>query len=733
MTMKRIRSGNAVLLLLLLFFNIASRCPAAAPRAIPDGEVLDDCRLDSLKDLNGYFPFEPSDTVEAWNERSDKIRRRILVANGLWPMPTKTPLKAVVHGKLDFEDYTIEKVYFQSMPGLYVTGNLYRPKNVSGKRPGILCPHGHFADGRFGSSGRDQVRTSIVQGAERFENGGQNSIQARCVGLARMGCVVFNYDMIGYCDSVPISYELAHRFARQRPEMNSESNWGLFSPQAESHAQSVMGLQTYNSIRALDWLTSLPDVDADRIAVTGASGGGTQTFLLSAIDPRVAVSVPAVMVSTAMQGGCTCENCSLLRVGDAGNVTFAALFAPKPLCLLSANDWTVEMPTKGFPDLQRHYQMMGAGDNVRHVPLLHFGHNYNYVSRAAMYSWMNKHLSLGLTEPIVEEDYQRLGRDELTVWNDEHPKPNSSPEAERAILSWWTNDSQEQIAKLRSDTEAYQEVVGGAWQTLLSRNITDVGNPVLTSVAKQQKDGYIQITGVIQNSTPDGNELLPTVSLMPDGWKNGKAVVVVHADGKRGLYNENGQLHRAASRLLANGVAILAADLFMQGEFLDDTKTLTDTRRVENPRESAAYTFGYNDSLFIRRVHDILTLVAFTAHHEREPSELTLIGLGKAGAIVAAARPACGNEVDKTIVQTDGFRFAKIDRIHDPYFVPAAAKYDDLPGLLAIAAPAKLIVIDETDECVQLIKHAYANAGSPGAVEFVSDNIIESVIQRVIE
>ncbi|HAO96230.1 MAG TPA: acetylxylan esterase, partial [Verrucomicrobiales bacterium] len=111
----------------------------------------------------------------------------------------------------------------------------------------------------------------------------------------------------GYCDNDQISYELAHRFSKQRPEMISEKNWGLYSPQAESHLQSIMMLQTWNSIRAIDFLQSLPEVDPGRIAVTGASGGGTQTFALSALDPRVTVSMPAVMVGTAMQGGCTCE------------------------------------------------------------------------------------------------------------------------------------------------------------------------------------------------------------------------------------------------------------------------------------------------------------------------------------------------------------------------------------------------------------------------------------------
>src|SRR5213593_1157340 len=132
--------------------------------------------------------------------------------------------------------------------------------------------------------------------------GARYPLQARCVHLARMGCVVFHYVMVGVADSTKI----AHRT-------------GFTDAEAELRLQSFMGLQTWNSIRALDFLTSLPDVDAKRIGVNGASGGGTQTFILCAIDDRPAAAFPAVMVSTAMQGGCVCENCSYLRQ-DTGNI-----------------------------------------------------------------------------------------------------------------------------------------------------------------------------------------------------------------------------------------------------------------------------------------------------------------------------------------------------------------------------------------------------------------------------
>src|SRR5690606_36454360 len=141
----------------------------------------------------------------------------------------------------------------------------------------ILCPHGHWSNGRFTDAGQAAVKEEIAKGAEKSDEGGRSPLQARCVHLARLGCVVFHYDMIGYADSTQLSFDLGHRFAKQRPEMIGESNWGLYSPQAESYLQSITGLQTYNSIRALDFLTSLPIVDAKRIGVTGASGGGTQT------------------------------------------------------------------------------------------------------------------------------------------------------------------------------------------------------------------------------------------------------------------------------------------------------------------------------------------------------------------------------------------------------------------------------------------------------------------------
>ncbi|HEV3415652.1 MAG TPA: hypothetical protein VG056_02520, partial [Pirellulales bacterium] len=194
---------------------------ADAPRVLPVGKLPEDSRLGPLQDFNGYFPFVPSSTPEAWHERAEQLRRQLLVATGLWPMPTKTPANAVIHGRVDRDGYTVEKVYLESYPGFFVTGSLYRPKGKSGRLPGVLCPHGHFPGGRFNETPLKEVRQQFIDGAERFDIGGRYPLQARCVTLARMGCVAFMWDMVGYADSVQISEAVAHRYKQFRPEMET--------------------------------------------------------------------------------------------------------------------------------------------------------------------------------------------------------------------------------------------------------------------------------------------------------------------------------------------------------------------------------------------------------------------------------------------------------------------------------------------------------------------------------
>ncbi len=649
------------------------------------GLAAADVRLQPLKDLNGDFPFAAPDSLSDWDQRREQVRRRILVSAGLWPMPTKTPLNAVIHGRIDRGDYTIEKVYFESAPGFYVTGNLYRPKNPKGRVPGVLSAHGHARDARLALSTPEATRKLIADGAERFERGGQSIYQSRCVQLARMGCVVWQWDMLSDSDSVQIPREVVHTFAKQRPEMNTRENWGLYSPQAEAHNQNILGLQLLNGLRGLDFLLSLPEVDPQRVAVTGESGGGTQTMLISAVDDRVKLSFPVVMVSTAMQGGCTCENASLLRIGT-GNVEFAALFAPKPLGMNTANDWTKEMATKGFPDLQKLYTLHGRKDQVYLLRGEHFPHNYNAVTRSAFYTFLNRHFQLGQPAPVIERDFEPLPREQLSVWNAEHPAPKAGdPEFERALLRWWTQDAEQQIRAAVRSGDGLEKLVRPAVETLIGRSYAEAGETEWRLQDKQDRGAHLEMTGLLANRTH--GEELPLRWFHPKAWKG--RVVVWLDDGGRAALD-----HPAVPSLVQGGAAVVGADLLFQGG-----EPVSQTRVVANPREFAGYTHGYNHSLFAQRTHDVLTLLRFLRHarvgeHPR-PDSVVLAAWNGAAPVAAAARALAGEAVDRAALDTRGFRFGHLLDYRDPQFLPGGAKFLDLPGLLALGAPQPLWLAGE--------------------------------------
>lgn len=669
------RIGLAAMLFVLAFSSTRQSIRAADAgeqaqpmhRVFPVGEFPRDARLGPARTLrDAYHPWQPPATLPEWEAAREQIRTQLLVACGLWPLPEKTPLAPIVHGRIDREDYTVERVFFASRPGLYVTGSLYRPKGFEGRRPAVLSPHGHWANGRFYDAGDREAARQIESHAETLSAAAHSPLQARMVQLARMGCVGFHYDMIGYADQGPLD----HR-------------GGFSDAQAELWSQNIMGLQTWNSIRAFDFLASLPDVDPERIAVTGASGGGTQTFVLCAIDPRPAVAFPAVMVSTAMQGGCVCENASYLRVG-LNNIAFAACFAPKPLGLSGANDWTIDIETKGLPELQQVWNLYGQPDLIHAKCYPQFGHNYNQVARQMMYGWVNRHLGIGLTEPIEERDFTPLTTAEMTVFTAEHPRPDDALPAEQ-LRARLTDESQQWFGGLvdraKQDRNIYRAVVRSAAEAVFGR--PPAPETVTGERLAASQVGDVTVVKGWCGRADDGSRI-PWVVLHGAAAPTGLAVWI-DGRGKQALFESGGQPIAPVRGLLARGLAVVSADVLLTGEFLPTDVDIATT--VD--RGFAGYTFGYNRPLIAHRVRDILTAAA-CAERDLGVPVVHWTGTREAGPWVLLARGLRGEENSTTIADVTGYATSGLSSTRHPDFWPAALKFGGLGGILALAAPTEV-------------------------------------------
>jgi dienelactone hydrolase len=315
-------------------------------------------------------------TVQQWESRKTELRKCFLEQLKLSPFPGKTPLNPIKTPARKYDGYTVENIAIETIPGVYLCGSLYKPSKGKGPFPLVLCPYGHFSNPDTNLYGRYRP-----------------DMQYRCATLARMGAVVFNYDMFAWGESrLQFASEL-HRT-------------GL------AHT-----MQTLNSIRAIDYLTSLPFVDGKRIGITGASGGGTQSFLAAALDDRLTVSVPVVMVSSYYYGGCPCESgMPLQSCSDLGtyNVEIAAMASPRPMLVISdGDDWTKHVPEIEFPYLQKVYSLYGMQNNVENVHLDAEGHDYGVSKRMAMYDFMARRLGLNIN--AVKDKTGKIDESKVTM------------------------------------------------------------------------------------------------------------------------------------------------------------------------------------------------------------------------------------------------------------------------------------------------------------------------------
>lgn len=279
----------------------------------------------------------------AWEARRDTLRKEVRERLGIDKLLPLCSKEKPEYSKIrKFDGYTVQNFRLKTVNGHTVCGSIYAPKS-KGKHPLIICPNGHFSNGRYGE----------VQ-------------QQRLATLARMGAICVDYDLWGWGESADEVGSKAH----QTPE---------------AHV-----MQALNGIRILDWMIQRKDVDTKRIGVNGGSGGGTQTVLLTVLDDRYTAANPVVSVSSWFDGGCPCESGMPIQLAGGGtcNAELAAMFAPKPMMLVSdGGDWTSTTPELEYPYLQRIYGFYGAADKVSNIHLPKERHDFGDNKRNAVYKF----------------------------------------------------------------------------------------------------------------------------------------------------------------------------------------------------------------------------------------------------------------------------------------------------------------------------------------------------------
>ena len=592
---------------------------------LPSAEIPDhDLRLMQTRHTDLKYAMPSYDSLDAWRQRAAFLRKQILASAGLLPLPKRTPLNPQVFGKIEGDGYTIEKVLLETYPGFFLGGNLYRPAGGPGPYPAIVSPHGHWTYGRL-------------------ENSERGSIPARGINLARQGFVVLTYDMTGYTDTV----QTGHSLGGKREEL-----WSI----------GLLGLQLWNSIRAVDFLASLPDVDSRRIGATGASGGGTQIFLLAAVDDRIRFSAPVNMISSIMQGGSKCENAANLRI-DTYNVEIGALMAPRPMIMISASgDWTRNSPQTEYPDIRRIYGLFGAEQELEHVQI-DAPHNYNRQSREAVYRFFGKKVLDDPEESHFAETSYRVPQLSAMMSRWDHKLPARAVD-EAGLIAYLTGQARRHIAALKPhDADSLrraQKAFGEALRFSVLAEMPKSEDLVSESVERLRTGETLllgrrgkgdRVSAVMLEPRRSRAGVLPTLLIHPEGT----AWALSSSESQGGLVRQ----------LLARGGPLMAIDAFQTGRSKGERPAPEDNQRT-------AFFTTFNRTDDANRIQDILTAIVYLRQRSGS-EEINLVGMGRAGVWTLFAKAMADGPI-RLIADLDKFDADSDEEFLHQFFIPGIRK-----------------------------------------------------------
>lgn len=440
-------------------------------------------------------------TFEEWKEKRPRLQREYLDMLGLWPLPEKTPLKATVTRQLEANGVVVESLHYQSKPGLYVTANLYRPKVVKGKLPAILYVCGHS------NRGRDGNKIAFQDHGFWFANNGYVCLVVDTLQLGEIPGV--HHGTYGRPWLHLKNYPANPAF----PEDKFDNRFWWHST-----GYTPAGVEAWNGIRGIDYLISRPEVDPDKIGVTGISGGGAATFWVAAADERVKVAVPVSGMSDlesyvknkVVNGHCDCM--FLYNTYQWEWTTIAALVAPRPLLFANSDNDRI-FPMDGnrriIEKLRKLYGLYGKADLTDEYVSVG-GHDYRPDLRIAIFKFINKHLKGDATTPVEDSaKFDTVEGKKLRVFmtDDELPKDTINHRIDETFItladrtlpkdfSAWKKD---RISELKA--KVFRQFQGDLPKALLKKGTNDflpeaeTESGVLTQLVDAGGEGTLFVTG----------------------------------------------------------------------------------------------------------------------------------------------------------------------------------------------------------------------------------------------
>lgn len=626
-------------------------------------------------------------------ERRKRLRQAVLDALGSLPREP-APLEARTIGELRHPDYRIEKVVFQTQPDVWVSSTLYVPVPAMGRLPTVLAVHGHWPWAR-----RDPV------------------VQARCLGLVKLGFVVLAVDAFGAGE-------------RYMEPGRSTYHGALCGAALWPAGMTLLGQQVYENRRALDYLRSRPEVDPDRIGITGASGGGNQSLYAGALDERIRAVVPVCGISKYQAylraACCVCEVLpGALRFAELGDVL--SLVAPRALLVLSATkdayQFSSPVAEESVQRAEPIFRLLGVPDKIVHRTF-DSGHDYNQPMREAMYGWMTRWLKgEGKGAPIPEPAHTIEKVEELACWPDKarpvgflFPPSLAKREALKILARYercptHREDWESTAAALREQLR--QRVLGG-----LPRQPKPVAR-----LQPSTKTGEIVTTPLLLQ--PEPNVPLPVLLRGPSKAPARQNVcILLHLKGK-----EEALAHPLAKALLETGWLLAVPDLRGTGETEPDRNAV----RGAPDHTIAEQGIWIGRPLLGQWVVDVGSVLDWLATQPGiDPRRCYVAGLGQAATIAVTAAALLEGQLAGAMSFEGPTTFVTgVDYAPGSFMgllAPGILHAGDIAQIAACIAPRRLWIADGVapqgpKQTLKLLRAAYAYTSAVYALYQANDQL----------